>query len=218
MKKYIAVAGNIGVGKSTLVTKLSAKLEWEPFYEPVQDNPYLADFYKDMKTWSFHSQIFFLAKRLNAHLRLSQHPTSVIQDRSIYEDAEIFARNLYVQGYLSERDYGTYLEIYEFIIQTLPHPDLVIYLRATEDTLLKRITTRGRQYEKGIAEDYLKALNDLYEIWISNFVLCPILAVPADELDFVAHPDHLNLIACKVNEKLSSKDEVIFDKEEYSTV
>ena len=214
MKKFIAVAGNIGVGKSTLVSMLSKQLEWEPFYEAVGDNPYLVDFYADMASWSFHSQIFFLTRRLRSHHQLAQHPTSVIQDRSVYEDAEIFAQNLYLQGHIKERDYETYRELYETITQILPPPDLVIYLRASVDTLMDRIARRGRDYERTITPEYLQSLNDLYEDWISNFVLCPVLAVPADDLDYVAYSGHLDLIISKVNEKLIGKDEVVFEPEE----
>ncbi|MGA7191999.1 MAG: deoxynucleoside kinase [Anaerolineales bacterium] len=214
MKKFIAVAGNIGVGKSTLVAMLCKRLEWEPFYEAVGDNPYLVDFYADMASWSFHSQIFFLTRRLRSHHQLAQHPTSVIQDRSVYEDAEIFAQNLYLQGHIKERDYETYRELYETIIQVLPPPDLVIYLRASVNTLMDRIARRGRDYERTITPEYLQGLNDLYEDWISNFVLCPVLAVPADDLDYVAYSGHLDLIISKVNEKLTGKDEVVFEPEE----
>jgi deoxyadenosine/deoxycytidine kinase len=188
MKKFVAVAGNIGVGKSTLVRMLCEKLGWEPFYEPVTENPYLADFYSDMSAWSFHSQVFFLTHRLRAHHQLAQHPNSVIQDRSVYEDAEIFAQNLSLQGHIEARDYQTYRELYETVMQFLPPPDLVIYLRAAVPTLMNRISRRGRDYERTITLDYLQSLNDLYEAWISNFVLCPVLTVPADDLDYVAHP------------------------------
>lgn len=214
MKKFIAVAGNIGVGKSTLVKMLSSELSWDPFYEPVTENPYLADFYKDMSAWSFHSQIFFLTHRLRSHFQLAQHLNSVIQDRSVYEDAEIFAQNLFVQGHIQPRDYRTYRELYETAVQFLPPPDLVIYLRGSVPTLLNRIASRGRDYERKIAPEYLESLNNLYENWIDNFTLCPVLAVPADDLDYVAHPGHLRLIVAKVNDKLTGKEEVVFEPEE----
>ena len=214
MKKFIAIAGNIGVGKSTLVQMLCNEMGWEPFYEPVAENPYLADFYTDMSAWSFHSQVFFLAHRLRAHFQLGQHLKSVIQDRSVYEDAEIFAQNLFMQGHLQGRDYQTYRELYETAIQFLPPPDLVIYLRASVPTLLARISHRGRDYERTIAPEYLQSLNDLYEGWIDNFTLCPVLAVPADDLDYVAHAGHLKLIIGKVEDKLVGKEEVVFEPEE----
>src|SRR3990170_5770420 len=144
MKKFVAVAGNIGVGKSTLVALLCHRLGWQPFYEPVAENPYLVDFYADMRTWAFHSQIFFLTHRLRAHRQLLDHPTSAVQDRSVYEDAEIFARNLYERGHLGERDYRTYRQLYEVLTEFLPPPDLVLYLRASVDTLQQRIARRGR--------------------------------------------------------------------------
>lgn len=214
MKKFIAVAGNIGVGKSTLVALLCEKLGWKPFYEPVAENPYLADFYEDMPTWSFHSQIFFLSHRLRNHHELSKHPTSVIQDRSVYEDAEIFARNLFKQGHIQKRDYQTYRDLYQTVIGFLPAPDLVIYLRASVPTLLERIASRGRDYELDISPAYLKGLNELYENWIKGFTLCPVLTVPADDLDYVAHRGHLNLVTAKVNEMLTGKAEVIFAPDE----
>jgi deoxyadenosine/deoxycytidine kinase len=214
MKKFIAVAGNIGVGKSTLVTLLSQRLGWEPFYEAVAENPYLADFYGDMQRWSFHSQIFFLSNRLRSHRQLLDHPTSVVQDRSVYEDAEIFARNLYVQGDLGERDYQTYCQLYEVLTEFLPPPDLVVYLRASAGTLSRRIARRGRDYERQITPEYLAQLNGLYERWIQAFSLCPVLTVPADDLDYVAYPAHLDLVVQKVLDKLQGKDEVRFEREE----
>lgn len=214
MKKFIAVAGNIGVGKSTLVTLLSQRLGWKPFFEAVAENPYLADFYGDMHLWSFHSQIFFLSNRLRSHRQLADHPTSVVQDRSVYEDAEVFARNLYDQGYLGERDYATYRQLYEVLTEFLPPPDLVLYLRASINTLQSRISQRGRDYERQITPGYLAQLNTLYEGWIDHFTLCPVLSVPADDLDFVANPRHLDLIAQKVLDRLQGKDEVVFAPEE----
>lgn len=214
MKKFIAVAGNIGVGKSTLVEMLCRRLDWQPFYEPVMENPYLADFYKDMATWSFHSQAFFLSHRLRIHHELLHYPGSVIQDRSIYEDAEIFAQNLFLQGYMSRRDYETYRSLYQSVADLLPPPDLVIYLRASSSTLLQRIALRARSYESEITAEYLDGLNQLYEKWFASFSLCPVLAVPGDDLDFVAHPQHLDLIVKKVMEKLTGKEEVVFSSDE----
>ena len=214
MKKFIAVAGNIGVGKSTLVSKLCERLGWQPFYEPVSENPYLADFYADMSAWAFQSQVFFLTRRLRAHHELSQHPGSVVQDRSVYEDAEIFAKNLFMQGFIQPRDYLTYRELYETAVQLLPPPDLMIFVRASVPTLQKRISNRGRDYERTIAPEYLQGLNDLYETWISDFVLCPVLTIPADDMDYVAHSGHLNLIVQKVEEKLTGNEEVLFEAEE----
>lgn len=214
MKKFVAVAGNIGVGKSTLVSMLCEYLGWQPFYEPVAENPYLVDFYQDMRTWAFHSQIFFLTHRLRAHRQLLDHPTSAIQDRSVYEDAEVFARNLYQQNLISERDYSAYRDLYQVLSEFLPPPDLVVYLRATVPTLSDRIAKRGRDYESRITPEYLTQLNVLYEDWISNFSLCPVLTVPADDLDYVAHPRHLELIVHKVQDKLMGKEVVIFNPEE----
>ncbi len=214
MRKFIAVAGNIGVGKSTLVGMLCHRLDSQPFYEPVSENPYLADFYKDMAAWSFHSQVFFLTRRMRAHYELAQQPGSVVQDRSVYEDADIFARNLFQQGYFLPRDYQTYRELYETAVQLLPPPDLLIYLRASVPTLLNRISHRGRDFELAITPEYLQGLNDLYEDWISNFVLCPILTIPSDDLDYVAHAGHLNLIVTKVEEKLTGNEEVVFEPDE----
>lgn len=209
-KHFVAIAGNIGVGKSTLVELLAKRLGWEPFFEPVGENPYLADFYRDMPAWAFHSQIFFLTRRLRAHRQLLDHPTSVIQDRTVYEDAEVFAQNLYLQRLMTERDYQTYRELYRVLTLFLPPPDLVIYLRASVSTLMERIRSRGRDYEKTIQPAYLERLNALYETWVNDFTLCPVLTVPADELDYVAHSSHLDLIVAKVKEKLAGKEEVVF--------
>jgi len=214
MKKFIAVAGNIGVGKSTLVSLLSQQMGWQPFYEPVTQNPYLPDFYQDMAAWAFHSQIFFLTHRLRIHQLMGRFTGSVIQDRSIYEDAEIFARNLALQGHMSPRDYATYHDLYETVADFLTPPDLMIYLRATVPTLVKRISLRNRDYERTIQPEYLEQLNQLYEEWIAGFTLCPVLTVPADALDYVAHPRHLQLILSKIQEKLTGKEEVVFSSED----
>jgi len=211
MKRFVAIAGNIGVGKSTLTALLRQQLNWEPFFEAVKDNPYLADFYKDMRRWSFHSQIYFLSRRLRHHWQLLQRTNSVIQDRTVYEDAEIFARNLYQQDLMDERDYQSYCELYEVVTTVLSPPDLIVYLRASVPTLQDRIQRRGRPFERDIAASYLEQLNQLYEEWIDGFSLCPVLTVPSDDLDFVLNPDHLELITEKILEKLQGREEVVFD-------
>jgi deoxyadenosine/deoxycytidine kinase len=184
-RKHIAIAGNMGVGKSTLTRLLSECLGWTPFYEAVDDNPYLADFYKDMPQWSFNSQIFFLSRRLRCHRKITRHPNSVVQDRSVYEDAEIFARNLHQRHNMSDRDYQVYRDLYEEFIQILPPPDLIVYLKASIPTLIERIHRRGRDFERDVSPLYLQQLNELYNAWIEDFTLCPILTIPADYLDFV---------------------------------
>ena len=210
-KHFIAIAGNIGVGKSTLVGLLADRLGWTPFYEAVDENPYLSDFYQDMRAWSFHSQVFFLSKRLRHHRGLLDHPNSVIQDRSIYEDAEIFAKNLYRQGQMSDRDYPTYRELYEVLTLYLPPPDLVVYLRASVETLTSRIHQRGRDYERDISADYLARLNHLYDEWIDSFTLCPVLTIPADQLDYVHQDGHLDIVTSVILKRLSGKEVVMFD-------
>jgi deoxyadenosine/deoxycytidine kinase len=211
MDRFIAVAGNIGVGKSTLVRMLSEELLWTPFYEPVTENPYLADFYEDMPAWGFHSQIYFLMRRLRIHRKLMDVEGSVVQDRSVYEDAEVFAHNLYLQDAISDRDYETYRELYHVLVEFLPPPDLVIYLRASVPTLLDRIAKRDRSYERTISAGYLAELNELYESWVEDFDLCPVLTVPCDNLDYVAKEQHLGLIVDKVKDILVGKTEVRFE-------
>ncbi|RME80756.1 MAG: deoxynucleoside kinase [Caldilineae bacterium] len=210
-KRFVAVAGNVGVGKSTLTALLAERLGWEPFFEAVDDNPYLADFYKDMRQWAFHSQIFFLSRRLRHHYELLSRPHSVIQDRSVYEDAEIFARNLYEQGSLDERDYQSYRELYQTLCDLVPPPDLVIYLQADVKTLLDRIRKRGRPYEQDIDPAYLARLNRLYDRWIDSFVLCPVLKIRAASIDFVAHPQHLDRIVASLQEKLAGKEILVLE-------
>jgi deoxyadenosine/deoxycytidine kinase len=209
MKHFVVIAGNIAAGKTTLTQLLSRELDWEPFLESVAENPYLADFYADMRRWSFHSQIFFLSRRLIHHRQLLTRPNSVVQDRSVYEDAEIFARNLAQQGKMNERDYRVYQDLYAAIISILPPPDLVIYLRASVETLQGRIASRGRHFEQNIDVDYLRQLNALYEDWINRFALCPVLTVPSDSLNF-HHPDHLELVVDRILDKLYGREVVAF--------
>lgn len=212
MKQFIAVAGNIGVGKSTLVRLLSQRLGWKAFFEPVTENPYLADFYSDMRRWAFHSQIFFLIQRLRAHRQLALYPSSVLQDRTVYEDAEVFARNLYLQGFIHQRDYDTYNELYQVLCESLPAPDLLIYLRAPVKVLYERILQRGRDYERRIDPDYLRQLNTLYEEWIASFTLCPVLTISTSDVNYIAEPTHFELILSKIQEKLSGKETVSFNE------
>lgn len=205
MKRFVAIAGNIGVGKSTLTSLLEQRLGWEPFYEAVNDNPYLADFYQDMRRWAFHSQVFFLSRRLQHHHKILEHPASVLQDRSVYEDAEIFAANLYEQGAIDPRDYSVYRELYQAVSAVLPPPDLIVYLRAEVETLQKRIRQRGRDFERDISRDYLERLNRLYDEWAARFALCPVLTIQTDQMDFVGNPDQLNHIANLILDRLQDR-------------
>jgi deoxyadenosine/deoxycytidine kinase len=205
-KYFITIAGNIGVGKSTLVELLAARRGWEPVFEAVAENPYLADFYQDMRRWSFHSQVFFLSRRLQQHYYLTQRNGSLIQDRSVYEDAEIFARNLYRQGDMSERDWSCYYELYQTLVTLLPPPHLVIYLRASAPTLRRRIAQRGRDYEMAIADSYLEQLNALYDEWAAGFTLSPVLTVDTDNLDYVLYETHLQQIWQRIEDRLQGRD------------
>jgi deoxyadenosine/deoxycytidine kinase len=210
MKKYLVLAGNIGAGKSTLVEFLADRLGFKPYYEPVAENPYLADFYADMERWAFHSQLFFLTHRLKSHRALMNDPWSVVQDRSIYEDAEVFARNLHEQGRMNTRDWESYNELYRTLIGLLPPPDLVVYLKASVPTLKKRIAKRGRDFEASIPDDYLAGLNRLYEDWIASFELAPVLVVPGDRLDFVSESRDLAAIVSTVRERLHDRQGALF--------
>jgi deoxyadenosine/deoxycytidine kinase len=201
-KVFVAVAGNIGSGKSSLTTMLSKHYGWKSFYESVEDNPYLADFYGDMNRWSFNLQVYFLSKRFNDHKRIVEGTVDVIQDRSIYEDAEIFAKNLHDIGKMDDRDYTNYVELYKVMMQYLQPPDLLIFLDARIDTLLKQIARRGRNYEQSIPRDYLEQLSCLYKGWIQRYTLGPLLVIPSDEVDFVHERGDFNRMLMLIHGKL----------------
>ena len=184
-KKFIAIAGNIGAGKTELTSFLCKKYGLTPFFEPNEQNPYLADFYRDMKTWAFRSQIFFLTHKFRLHRKLQQSSGTVVQDRTLYEDAEIFARNLHRQGFIDGRDFRTYWELYESIAESLPPPDLMIYLKCSVRTLKRRIQLRGRGIERDIPTAYLRRLNQLYEEWFRSYSTSPVLVLSTDKLDYL---------------------------------
>ena len=184
-KRFIAVAGNIGAGKTELVGFLCKVYGLKPFFEPNDGNPYLEDFYRDMKGFAFKSQIYFLTHKFRLHRELECEPGTVVQDRTIYEDAEIFARNLYKQGAIDQRDWQTYHELYSVVSRALAPPDLMIYLRAPVRTLRKRISGRGRAMEQDIPTAYLKRLNELYEDWFGRYNLSPVITLASDKLDYI---------------------------------
>lgn len=209
-KKLILVAGNIGSGKTSLTERIGERLGWKTAYESVSDNPYLSDFYANMKQWSFHLQVFFLGHRAQQHLDMFDDPQSAIIDRSIYEDAYIFVRALHSMGNINERDYMTYRKVYDLVVKNLPSPSLLIYLYAPVDTLMKRINSRGREMENSISRDYLSLLESYYVDWIDHFDLCPVLTIRTDDLDFVHKPQHLDNVVEKIQNKLSGKEEIVF--------
>jgi deoxyadenosine/deoxycytidine kinase len=186
-QKFIAIAGNIGAGKTELTAFLCKKYGLNPFFEPNDQNPYLADFYKDMKTWAFRSQIFFLTHKFRLHRELEKQAGTAIQDRTIYEDAEIFAKNLFRQRQIDKRDWKTYWELYESVAEALKPPDLMIYLRCPVKTLKQRIRIRGRKMEQDIPTAYLNRLNALYEDWFTRYKMSPVLVLPTDTLDYLTN-------------------------------
>ncbi|HWP81670.1 MAG TPA: deoxynucleoside kinase [Bacteroidota bacterium] len=199
---FVAVAGNIGAGKSSLTRMLGEHFGWEAYYESVDDNPYLSDFYADMKRWSFHLQIYFLSKRFRDHKRIVDSGKSVIQDRSIYEDAEIFARNLYEIGKMDQRDYDNYVALFHVMMEFLKPPDLMIYLKASVDMLVEKIRRRGRSYEQSIPREYLEQLNRHYEDWIGRYKIGPLLVVESDLVDYVNKKDDFARMIMLIEGKL----------------
>ncbi|MBK6609732.1 MAG: deoxynucleoside kinase [Sphingobacteriales bacterium] len=200
--QHIAVAGNIGAGKTTLVELLSKSFNWEIMYEDVENNPYLQDFYENMPRWSFNLQIYFLNSRFNQIRKIRQATRPVIQDRTIYEDANIFAPNLHEMGLMTQRDFSTYLTLYDTLLSQYEHPDLMIYLRASVPKLVEQIRTRGRDYEENIRIDYLGRLNDYYERWIEQYSHSPKLIVNIDECNFKDNPEQLGEVINRVHSQL----------------
>jgi deoxyadenosine/deoxycytidine kinase len=199
---HLAIAGNIGSGKTTLTGKLAKHFGWETHYEDVDDNPYLNDFYNDMQRWSFNLQIFFLNSRFSQILDIQKSGLTVIQDRTIYEDAYIFAPNLHDMGLMSKRDFDNYFRLFSLMSSLVSPPDLLIYLRASVGTLVNQIEKRGRDYEKTIRIDYLKRLNERYEAWISGYTNGKLLIVDVDDRDFANKPEDLSHIVDQVNASL----------------
>lgn len=205
-KHLVLVAGNIGAGKTTLTERMGARLGWWTGYESVADNPYLTDFYGDMRSWSFHLQIFFLGHRADQYLEAANDSRSSILDRSIYEDAHIFARALHHLGNLNERDYLAYRKLYELVVDGLPRPDLLIYLKAPVDVLMERIRRRARNMETGITAEYLTLLDSFYDEWLGGFDLCPVLTIQTNNLDYANMPSHLDLVSERIQDKLAGKE------------
>ncbi|MFL5320002.1 MAG: deoxynucleoside kinase [Myxococcaceae bacterium] len=184
-RKFIAIAGNIGAGKTELTSFLCKKYELTPFFEPNDQNPYLEEFYKDMKTWAFRSQVFFLAHKFRLHQELDKQSGTLVQDRTLYEDAEIFAKNLARQKLIDKRDWGLYQELYGSMKSAIAPPDVMIYCRCPVKTLKQRIKLRGRKMEQDIPVKYLQRLNALYEEWFKTYDMSPVLTLPTDKLDYL---------------------------------
>jgi len=199
---HIAIAGNIGSGKTTLTSLLSKHYKWEPHFEDVDDNPYLNDFYEDMQRWSFNLQIYFLNSRFNQILDIQKAGKTVIQDRTIYEDAYIFAPNLHSMGLMSTRDFENYFTLFNLISSLIKPPDLILYLRASVPTLVSQIQNRGRKYEDNIRLDYLKRLNERYEAWVEAYNLGKLLIIEADYYDFPTNNEHLREVIDKIDAQL----------------
>lgn len=207
-KHLVLVAGNIGAGKTSLTERIGARLGWRSGFESVADNPYLSDFYADMRAWSFHLQVFFLGHRAEQYLEAARDARSAILDRSIYEDFYIFARALHHMGNLAERDYLSYNRLFDLVVESLPRPDLLVYLKAPVPVLMNRIHRRARNIETGISAEYLSLLDSFYEEWLAAFDLCPALTIRSDDMDFVHQPQHLETVVQRIQEKLAGKEEV----------
>ncbi len=202
--RHIAISGNIGSGKTTLAEKLARHYGWTPLYESVDKNPYLRDFYHDMQRWAFHLQIYFLNSRFRQVNEIRNSTKTTVQDRTIYEDAYIFAANLHASGYINDRDYNNYLEIFNSMISFVPPPDLLIYLRSDIPKLVRQIQKRGRDFEYAMRLDYLKNLNEYYEKWISSYKLGRLLIINANDLDFVERVEDFAFIVNRIDLELNN--------------
>ncbi|MEG0181555.1 MAG: deoxynucleoside kinase [Paraclostridium sp.] len=200
---FITVAGNVGAGKSTLTKLVGQKLGFETHFEQVDENPYLEDFYKDQNAWGFHLQLYFLAQRFKQQKEIDSNGLNNIQDRSIYEDVEIFARNLYDNNKMSKRDYITYRDLFNDMVPHLRRPDLMIYLDGSIDTIINRINLRGREMEKAVDLDYWTNLHNRYEKWINEYDQSPVLYVNINEVDLINNPDHLDALCNEIKELLN---------------
>jgi deoxyadenosine/deoxycytidine kinase len=205
-KHLVVVAGNIGVGKTSLTERIGSRLGWWTGYESVTDNPYLSDFYADMHAWAFHLQIFFLGHRAEQYLEAASDARSAILDRSIYEDFHIFARALHHMGNVAERDYMAYRRLFELVVESLPRPGLLIYLKAPVEVLMERIRARARNMETGITTEYLTLLDTFYDEWLGAFDQCPVLTIRTDNLDYVHQPRHLETVVNRIQDKLAGKE------------
>lgn len=200
---HIAIGGNIGSGKTTLAGLLAKQYNWEPHYENIDHNPYLTDFYEDMQRWSFNLQVYFLKTRFEQLITLQKKKETVVQDRTIYEDAHIFAPNLYAMGLMSSRDFETYKSLFDIMSALITPPQLLIYLRASIPVLVQQIQKRGRDFENSIRLDYLQRLNERYEAWIENYKLGKVLIIDVDNYNFVDNPEHLSYVLDKINIQLN---------------
>ncbi len=207
-KRLVLVAGNIGAGKTSLTERIGARLGWRTDYESVADNPYLPDFYADMRAWSFHLQIYFLGHRAEQYLEATRDPRPAILDRSIYEDAYIFARALHHMGNLAERDYLAYRHLFDLVVNSLPAPNLLVYLKCPVSVLMERIRRRARNMETGISGDYLALLDSFYDEWLKAYDLSPVLTIRTDDLDYVNQPQALEVVVERIQEKLGGKEEI----------